>query len=229
MNVEPSAIVAPPPALPLPREHRVRAALYPEIPPDAVQTRIRAVDPEIYRKRVVEDCMGFTCSFLDAPKRTRLDACCSWGVDADVVERARIEARRPEIEAHLDRRSKGKPWFRAQRVRDRDFPSAAAQSTRVMAGACVFLRRDGGRRGCGIHAAALALGEAPERLKPLFCSLFPLTLQSGLLTHVEEDLDTLTCSREGPTVYRTARPTLVRLFGDALVEDLDAIEARCVR
>jgi Fe-S-cluster containining protein len=214
-----SATARRPSALRLPRTHPMRAELVPELAPASIATAIDAVDPAIFRRTVAPECMAFCCSFRADPGRTVLDACCSWGVDADAAERARIESRRAEIEPHLDPASRGASWFREKEIRDRDFPTGRAFSTRVRGRACVFLRRTGGRRGCGLHALGL---------KPMFCSLFPLLIEKRVLTHVRGDLTELTCSQSGPTVYRVGRETLGRLFGDGLLRDCDALEARHV-
>jgi len=212
-------------AIALSRSYGLKGGFYPELAAAGPRTRILAVDPEIFVRTVTPDCMAYTCSFCADPKRAVLDACCSWGVDADAVERARIERRRAEIEPHLDRRSRRAEWFRKEKVTDDDFPSGTAWSARVVGAKCVFLRRGEGRRGCGLHATAVEGGESPYALKPLFCSLFPLTLEQGVLTHVHGDLDELSCSQEGPTLVEVAAPTLEALFGRDLVEELRQIRS----
>lgn len=214
----------PPRVRELARAYGLRAAIFPGAPARDLRTRIAAVDADVFRLRVAPDCMAFPCSFRATPESRTLDACCSWGVDADERERARIEAARERVEPHLDAASRGGPWFREAPVLDDDFPSGRAFSTRVRGGACVFLRRAGGRRGCALHVAALAESIDPHRLKPMFCSLFPLLIERGVLTHVRGDLDELTCSRHGPSVYRAQRGALEALFGGDLVGEIDGLE-----
>jgi Fe-S-cluster containining protein len=172
---------------------------------------IRAIDPAIFRYRYFTHCMS--CTFCH-------DSCCSYGVDIDVENIARINALGPDFEAFV-----GVPrdkWFGKQRWKDHEFPGGAQGRTRVAGGACVFLDRK--QRGCKIHAYALAKGIDYHEIKPLVSSLFPLTFEGGVLV-VSSEIETgdLICAGEGPTLYEGVRPELAYYFSEPFVAELDAL------
>jgi hypothetical protein len=175
---------------------------------------VREVDPAIFRRRYFGHCFG--CSFCN-------DGCCDHGVDVSVVERDRILARADELERRV-----GMPrdaWFAAGVTADADFPGGASTRTTVVNGTCVF--RLAGARGCALHAFALECGEDYHTIKPMVSSLFPVTFGGGTLLCSDELADdTLVCAGEGPTAYEMARAELRHYFGDALVDELDALAAR---
>jgi hypothetical protein len=58
-------------------------------------------------------------------------------------------------------------------------------------------------------------------------ALFPVTFDDGLLHASTEARDgTLVCGGQGPSLYRGARAELLHYFGESLVSELDALEAR---
>ncbi len=175
---------------------------------------LHAVDPRIFALRYFRDCMG--CGFCR-------DSCCSFGVDIDLDNAARLAAMPPDFHAFI-----GVPaseWFTQEIVADPEFPSGRHVRTQVRDGACVFLNRAG--RGCKIHAWCLDKGLDYHALKPMVSTLFPLTFERGVLAASDEIIDgTLVCGGEGPTAYRGARGELVHYFGPALVAELDRLEAR---
>lgn len=171
------------------------------------------VDTAIFNARYFRDCMG--CTFCH-------DSCCGWGADVDLIKRDALLA---EGQALAD--FTGRPmetWFRDGVYGDDEVPGGGYVRTSVERGGCIFLSRHG--RGCMIHAYALAKGEPYQRLKPMVCSLFPVTWDRGVL-RVSAELahDTLTCAGDGDTAYRGAREDLAALFGPALVAELDRLEA----
>src|SRR6185295_2586994 len=94
---------------------------------------------------------------------------------------------------------------------------------------CVFLEQADGQRGCGLHRAALLGGFSPIEIKPEACSLYPLEL-NDLELGMSSDYPSYSCATEtGPTVYRQLRATIGELFGEALVEELDRLEAQVAR
>lgn len=177
------------------------------------QPVIRAVDPAIFGYRYFTHCMS--CGFCK-------DQCCSYGVDIDVENVARIEALGEDFEAHVGvPRSK---WFTRQRWTDPEFPGGAQARTRVKNGACVFLDRK--QRGCKIHSYCLANGIDYHQLKPLVSILFPLTFEGGeLVASGELEDKSLICVDQGPCVYDGLREELAYYFGEAFVAELDAIRA----
>jgi hypothetical protein len=77
-----------------------------------------------------------------------------------------------------------------------------------------------------LHAFALERGLDYHEVKPMVSALFPVTFADGVLMASEEVEDgTLVCLDEGPTLYRGARAELLFYFGEALVAELDALEA----
>lgn len=174
------------------------------------------MDPAIFRRRYFGHCLG--CNFCN-------DGCCDHGVDVALDERDRILARADELEARL-----GVPreqWFTTTVVADADFPGGGATRTTVADGSCVF--RLAGARGCALHAFALECGDDYHTIKPMVSSLFPVTFAGGALLCSEELAEgTLVCAGEGPTAYEMARVELRHYFGDALVDELDALATRAV-
>jgi hypothetical protein len=151
------------------------------------------------------------------------DQCCSYGVDIDVENVARIEALGTGFEIHV-----GVPrakWFTRQRWTDPEFPGGAQARTRVKDGACVFLDRK--QRGCKIHSYCLENGIDYHQLKPLVSILFPLTFEGGVLVASGELEDkSLICVDQGPNVYDGLRDELAYYFGEDFVVELDGLRAK---
>lgn len=81
---------------------------------------------------------------------------------------------------------------------------------------CIFLNEN---FHCAIQAASIASGESPWELKPLYCSLFPLVFEKGILTLDEDSLRwplKLGCCVEAPTpapLYALLRVELEFILG----------------
>lgn len=172
---------------------------------------IRAIDPAIFGYRYFTHCTS--CAFCK-------DACCSYGVDIDVENMARINALGVDFEDYV-----GVPrakWFEKKIWRDAEFPGGAQGRTRAVDGACVFLDRK--NRGCKIHAYCLTKGIDYHDLKPLVSTLFPVTFEQGALVASSEIAeDELVCAGQGPTLYEGVRGELMHYFGDAFIAELDSI------
>jgi hypothetical protein len=181
------------------------------------QPVIRAVDPAIFGYHYFTHCMA--CGFCK-------DQCCSYGVDIDVENVARIEALGEDFATHVGvPRSK---WFTKQRWTDPEFPGGSQARTRVKDGACVFLDRK--QRGCKIHSYCLNNGIDYHQLKPLVSILFPLTFEGGVLVASGELEDkSLVCVDQGPNVYDGLRDELAYYFGEGFVAELDAIRAEAAK
>jgi len=175
---------------------------------------IRSVDPAIFGYRYFTHCMS--CGFCK-------DQCCSYGVDIDVENIARIEALGRDFDVFVGvPRSK---WFTRQRWSDPEFPGGAQARTRVKDGACVFLDRK--KRGCKIHAYCIEKSIDYHTLKPLVSILFPLTFEGGALVASGELEDkSLICAGRGPSAYDGVRGELVYYFGQDFVNEVDAIRSR---
>lgn len=174
---------------------------------------IDKIDPAIFTHRYFTHCMA--CGFCK-------DSCCSYGVDIDVENVARIMALGEDFDAFVSTpRAK---WFTTRTWKDAEFPGGAQKRTRVKDGACVFLDRQ--KRGCKIHAYCVANSIDYHALKPLVSTLFPITFEGGALVASGELEDgSLICSGEGPVLYDGVRGELVYYFGEAFVAELDAIRA----
>ncbi len=175
---------------------------------------IDRLDTEIFEYRYFTHCME--CSFCH-------DKCCSWGADVDVENVARLRA----VAADFTKYS-GIPearWFADDFSTDAEFPGGRFTRPRIADGACVFRNRTA--RGCGIHTYCLDRKIDYHDLKPMICTIFPLTFDGGLLhamTEIKEK--SLICQGEGPTIYRGVRDEIEYYFGGDCVRAIDALEAR---
>jgi Fe-S-cluster containining protein len=173
---------------------------------------ITHVDTDIFVLTYFMDCMK--CDFCH-------DSCCGYGADTDVKNVRRLQAHAAGLGAYVGLPPEG--WFQPGSTRDRDYPGGRYTRTRVRDGSCVFLNRSG--RGCLIHRYCMEQGIDFHQLKPLVCSLFPLTFDAGRLFPSAEILDgSLQCRGPGPTLYRGARADIGHYFGPELIAELDVME-----
>jgi Fe-S-cluster containining protein len=173
---------------------------------------IDRVDTSIFERKYFAYCMS--CNFCN-------DWCCWHGADVDVHNAHRITALTEELERYT-----GVPreeWFdESQMCEDEEAPGQLWWRTSNSKGACVFLNRN--TRGCMLHSFALQQNMDYHDLKPLVCSIFPLTFEEGLLVHADEVEDKeLVCTGEGPSLYSGVRSELLYYFGQELVEELDSL------
>jgi Fe-S-cluster containining protein len=174
------------------------------------------VDAAIFARRYFMNCLS--CTYCH-------DSCCQYGADIDVDNVPRVEKYADELE-----RFTGVPrdrwWLGGADVEwtdDREFPGGRQTRTRVEGGACVFLSRVG--RGCMLHAFAIGRGIDYHEIKPMVCSLFPVTFDGGLLHPSNEIQDrSLQCIDDGPTLYQGVRSEIDWYFGPRLVLELDELE-----
>jgi len=106
--------------------------------------------------------------------------CCSGGVYADVGEKEQILLHADLVRSHMDpdQLKDTARWFEDEIIDDIDYPSGRAVGTEVHNGRCVFLNSRGH---CVLQKAAAASGMGRYALKPFFCWLYPVTLDSGVL------------------------------------------------
>jgi Fe-S-cluster containining protein len=175
------------------------------------------VDTAIFVRTYFMDCMK--CSYCH-------DSCCQYGADVEGDVMPRVMAHADAIEAYTgvarDR------WFRGgsevEWTADREFPGGRQTRTSAEGGACVFRRQTA--RGCALHSFALEKGLDYHEIKPMVCSLFPVTFDYGLLHPSNEIEDrSLQCIDDGPSLYQGVRSEIEFYFGAALVAELDALEA----
>ena len=177
---------------------------------------IDRVDTAIFVRTYFMNCMG--CSYCH-------DSCCQYGADVEGDLLPRVTAYADELE-----RFTGVPrdrWWRGGAdvdwTPDCEFPGGRQTRTRVEGGACVFRSRTA--RGCMLHTFALGQGVDYHEVKPMVCSLFPVTFDGGLLHPSNEIADrSLQCIDDGPTLYEGVRSEIQYYFGAGLVAELDGLE-----
>ena len=185
--------------------------------------RFRRAWIAIFTRKLAADCMTHRCTMVET-QREKLDACCQYGCDVDLHERAAIEAHAGDIRALLRSEAQGVRWFDTEEEIDPDYPSGRVVRTEVLGGGCIFLAHD--RRGCAIHRASLEVGWDMRGVKPAICRLFPLSYEGDTIL-IAEEYEEYSCAHvEGPTLYRITRDTFAELFGAELVAALDRVEAR---
>ena len=172
------------------------------------------VAPRIFTLTYFQPCME--CTFCN-------DQCCSYGVAVDLPNKARIMEHAAGIRPYTT--GAEADWWLDNVCDDPDFPGSRALDTKVVGRGCAFLRPNG--RGCGIHAYCLERGIDYHDLKPIYCSLFPLTVDASyLVPSCEVDEKSLKCVDRGTSIYRGSRPEVLFYFGEELVAELDALERK---
>jgi Fe-S-cluster containining protein len=187
--------------------------------------RFGKAEHAVFTRRVVADCMSHRCTIVQ-DHAEKLDACCQYGCDVDLLERDAILARADAIRPVLRAEAQQLPWFdESEPEQDPDTPSGTVVRTAVLGDGCLFLAHD--RRGCAIHRASVEQGWDFRGVKPAICRLFPLTYGDGAI-FVSDDYPDYSCAydADAPTLYRVARDALADLFGPELVRAMDAAEAR---
>lgn len=188
---------------------------------------IDQVDPRIFTLTYFAHCMD--CSFCH-------DTCCRYGADIELARIRAVEQYRDELERYL-----GVPraeWYRDRRgdvgmVPEPEYPGGAYTRTSVVdlppgrsphnEIGCVFLDPHG--RGCRLHRFALERGIEVQSIKPMVCTLFPLSFDNReLFPACEFDQNDLICQGAGLTLYRAAREEVRYYFGSDMVADLDRLE-----
>lgn len=174
---------------------------------------IERVDTAMFVTPYFAACMA--CGFCR-------DACCRHGADLSRPEAERILEAAPELAARVG--SLPERWIdRSVEVPEPDFAGGRRWRTAMAGNACVFLDTAG--RGCKLHGHQLATGGDPRDLKPMVCTLFPVSFDAGTLVLSGELADgSLVCAGPGATAYRAVRGDLGWYFGAELVAELDAIE-----
>jgi hypothetical protein len=189
------------------------------------------VDTDIFRVSFAPDCMTHSCRCRDEDDLQRNDACCQHGADVLIPEKAAILKRAAEVSSVMKGTWRDPAnWFDERSPeRDRDAPGGILLRTGTVdpgddTSGCIFLENTG-TRGCGLHLAALVHGFDPNEIKPGVCRLYPLSYGRRRL-RFSPDFDRYSCANDaGPSVYRVMRGALAANFGDALVDELDRIEA----
>ena len=173
---------------------------------------LQQVDTRIFTLRYFGHCLR--CNFCE-------DSCCQYGCDVNLAERDRILAVQDELAPFVS--APVGQWFKEEVFEDPEYESGRFVRSAVLGKRCAFMQR--GKRGCGIHAFALATGRDYHQLKPVVCWLFPVTWDRGVLRPSSDVDDDLVCrGGTGPTLYQSARDEIRQVFGEALVAELDKLE-----
>ena len=185
--------------------------------------RFRFVWASIFTRRLTADCMTHRCTMVET-HHEKLDACCQYGCDVDLFERAAIEQRADQIRALLRPEVRDLRWFDPEEEPDADYPSGRVVRTEVHEGGCIFLAHD--LRGCAIHRASIEGEWDLHGVKPAICRLFPLSYEDDSIVIADEYPEYSCAHTGGPTLYRLTRNTLSDVFGADLVVAMDTAEAR---
>ncbi len=175
---------------------------------DSTSIRITEVEKSLFFRKYFAGCLA--CHFCK-------DACCSYGCQVDRAEMHTILAYEKKLEPIV-----GIPsyqWFNDGLVSDTDYPSGEFTRTKVYAGKCVFYNHKS--RGCTLHTFAIKEGIDHHLLKPMVCSLFPVTWENGRL-FVSNYLDELPCADQGISVFEAQKSELRHYFGDGFVHRLES-------
>lgn len=172
---------------------------------------IAFVHRDIFRMSYFARCLE--CSFCH-------DWCCSFGADIDIQNVEKILQHREGI-LQFVRPPEGE-WFEPDYSYYEEYTGNLYTRINPQGPRCAFISRD--QRGCGLHRYALSRGMDYHEIKPLVCSLFPLSFGEGVLTIAPELEDnSLVCAGAGESVYRSLREEIEFYFGRELAEELDAI------
>ena len=174
------------------------------------------VDLDIFELRYHSACMQCTYCF---------DSCCQYGCDVNLGEKDRILALKEELVPFL--RIPESEWFLPEVYVDPEYPSGRFVRSAKRNGACVFRSEAG--RGCALHRFALATGRDYHDVKPMVCWLFPVCWDQGVLRPSSDIRDDLMCRGRGPTIYESVRNEIRHVFGDALIDELDALAPASIR
>ena len=176
---------------------------------------IDKIDTAIFTERYFTHC--FQCDFC-------FDSCCQHGVDVDLINLERMRARLRDLEVHLD--SSYVDWFHSTLEACAECPGEGLARTKNAGNRCVFLNPS--QRGCRVHSFCLAEQIDYHTLKPMICSLFPITFDNDLLRPADDVIDrTLICLGSGETLYTGVRSELEHYWGAEFVSELDQLYKVC--
>jgi Fe-S-cluster containining protein len=143
-------------------------------------------------------------------------ACCEAGVWADLAERDAILEHKELIKRHMDETQSldDREWFDPEIEEDADFASGWTVGTRVVNDKCVFLDKSGR---CSVQAAASAAGMDRWTLKPLYCVLYPIYVEDGMVGFDDLLQDEHACCSVGKSfsvpLFEACRDELTHLLG----------------
>ncbi|HEU5182142.1 MAG TPA: hypothetical protein VFW45_15255 [Candidatus Polarisedimenticolia bacterium] len=137
---------------------------------DHLGLRVKGIHARFLRKAYVRRASVERCNAR----------CCLGGTTVCETERDRVLSHARIVSEAMTSRARGDSarWFGLRLSKDPDFASGRSTFTRVLDGACVFLRDDGG---CALHVAGERHLGHPYALKPSVCLLWPLAVNKGKL------------------------------------------------
>jgi hypothetical protein len=187
-----------------------------------IHRRELRIAPDLFEARFASGCSTRRCE----------GGCCRGGVWLDPGERDAILAHADLVREAMD---PGQPrdtrrWFSRRVNEDPDFPSGRAVHTRKRNGACVFLNGEGR---CVLQKASMT-ARGGLKLKPFFCTAYPMTIMNGVLMLDDNDYrsEPACCgsSKRGRlTVLQTCEMELRHVLGAAGVKRLRRIATRHAR
>ena len=170
------------------------------------------IDPLIFTHKFVKACDVCICS----------GECCYYGVYTDKKEFEKIMSIKERIIQSMDdsQTKDFQKWFE-EPEEDPDFESGVAVGTEVHNGKCAFLDKNGY---CTLQRIAMENGEFKWKYKPLYCILFPLVIDEGVLTVDDDHLDRMHyCNKpqnQVSTIFDCTKEELRFFFGEKFYEEL---------
>lgn len=170
------------------------------------------IDPKIFTHPFLKGCDIGSC----------FGECCNWGVYADYQEMNLILENKEIVKQYMDE-SQTKDdtlWFETLQE-DFDFSSGYCSGTQVFDNRCVFLNKKGF---CSLQKMAISRNEPKWKYKPIYCVLFPLMVDEGILCIDEEHLERQSyCSKTENhtfTVFEACKEELMHFLGNDGFEEL---------
>jgi len=171
------------------------------------------IDPIIFKQPFVKSCDICICS----------GECCYYGVYTDKFEHEKIiEIKERIIKSMDDSQTKNVDLWFEEPQEDTDFESGIAVGTELHNGKCVFLDKQGF---CTVQKIAMEDKEFKWKYKPLYCILFPLIIENGVITVDTEHLDRMHyCNKsenQVSTIFETCKEEIEYLVGKDGIKELE--------
>jgi Fe-S-cluster containining protein len=166
---------------------------------------INKINTNIFNIKYNSNCL--TCDFCD-------DYCCSHGVDIDIENVKRILKFKTELE-----NISSTDWFFDNYNIDDEFPGKLFTRIKTKNNKCVFYNFK--ERGCLIHKFCLENNIDVYYLKPITCSLFPISFNNGELSSMIDE--SYICANDNISLFDNLKLELKYYFGKEFVNELEAI------
>jgi Fe-S-cluster containining protein len=149
--------------------------------------------------------------------------CCHYGVYTDLKEHQHILQIKDKIIPLMDDTQPKdiSLWFE-EPEKDESFESGIAVGTELYNDKCVFLD---GKGLCTLQKLAMIENVDKWNYKPLYCILFPLTIDEQTLTIDDGHIERLkTCNNNrinGTSIYDSCKDELLHLFGEDGLQEIE--------